>query len=173
MLAGFYLGAQMAIAGEITLGTYLAYAGLVIQLIWPIRGLGRLVAQMSTGFVSMERIGHIVRQEREPLEAGKINTAERLQGEVIFDGVSFIYETPAPAAQRAMGIATAENGPQTADNGQPSTHHAPRTTHHDSDYVLRDINLRVKPGMVVGLLGATGSGKTSLVNLLPRFYDYS
>ena len=38
-------------------------------------------------------------------------------------------------------------------------------------YILKDINLAVKPGQVVALLGGTGSGKTSLVNLIPRFYD--
>jgi ABC-type multidrug transport system fused ATPase/permease subunit len=37
--------------------------------------------------------------------------------------------------------------------------------------VLHDINLVIEPGQSVGILGATGSGKTSLVNLLPRFYD--
>ena len=37
--------------------------------------------------------------------------------------------------------------------------------------VLHDINLVIEPGQSIGILGATGSGKTSLVNLLPRFYD--
>ena len=43
LLAGFLVGAYMAINGTITVGTYLAYAGLVIWLIWPMRMLGRLI----------------------------------------------------------------------------------------------------------------------------------
>jgi ATP-binding cassette subfamily B protein len=39
--------------------------------------------------------------------------------------------------------------------------------------VLHDINFKVEAGKVVALLGSTGSGKTTLVNLLPRFYDYT
>jgi ATP-binding cassette subfamily B protein len=39
--------------------------------------------------------------------------------------------------------------------------------------VLQDISLECQAGQAIALLGATGSGKTSLVNLLPRFYDYS
>ncbi|MFW9907421.1 MAG: ABC transporter ATP-binding protein [Candidatus Thorarchaeota archaeon] len=44
-------------------------------------------------------------------------------------------------------------------------------SYRGSDYILKDINMEVKPGQVVALLGGTGSGKTSLVNLIPRFYD--
>lgn len=40
-----------------------------------------------------------------------------------------------------------------------------------SDYSLFDINLKVKPGETVGIIGGTGSGKTSLVNIIARFYD--
>ena len=40
MVAGFGIGATMAINGTISIGTYLAYAGLVIWLIWPMRNLG-------------------------------------------------------------------------------------------------------------------------------------
>ena len=43
----------------------------------------------------------------------------------------------------------------------------------DDNRVLHNISFSVKPGQTVALLGATGSGKSSLVNLLPRFYDYS
>ncbi len=42
---------------------------------------------------------------------------------------------------------------------------------YDGDLVLKDISLSVKPGEVIALVGMSGAGKTSLVNLLPRFYD--
>jgi ATP-binding cassette subfamily B protein len=41
------------------------------------------------------------------------------------------------------------------------------------DYALEDIDLEIKPGETVGLIGGTGSGKSSLVNLIPRLYDVS
>lgn len=42
-----------------------------------------------------------------------------------------------------------------------------------SDPVLKDVNIEVEPGQTVALLGATGSGKSTIINLLPRFYDPS
>ncbi|MBI1299435.1 ATP-binding cassette domain-containing protein [bacterium] len=175
MLVGFYLGARMAVAGTISVGDFLVYSGLVIQLIWPIRNLGRLVAQMSTGFVSLQRVQQIIRQEREPLDDGRHETTDRLQGEVIFDHVYFAYETPASPAEQAQAIATNGNTPLQQSNGHgvSSDSGLHILASLDREYVLQDINLRVSPGRVVGLLGATGSGKTSLVNLLPRFYDYT
>lgn len=135
MLGGFTAGALMAIDGTITVGTYLAYAGLVIWIIWPIRNLGRLVVQMSTGLVSFGRVVEVIRQDREPLLEGAYRSDGDVRGEIVFDDVSFGYE--------------------------PGVH------------VLHNINLQVQPGQSIALLGFTGSGKTSLVSLLPRFYDYS
>jgi ATP-binding cassette subfamily B multidrug efflux pump len=48
------------------------------------------------------------------------------------------------------------------------------TFHYDPDSpepILRDINLAIEPGQTVAILGATGSGKSTLINLVPRFYD--
>ncbi len=135
MLAGFYLAARMAIAGSITIGTYLAYAGLVVWLIFPMRNLARLIVQMSTGTVSFGRVAEIIKQDREPLEEGGSSFRGDLRGEIVFDDVSFAYAEHRPA--------------------------------------LHNISFRCQPGQAIALLGATGSGKSSLVNLLPRFYDYT
>jgi len=135
MLTGYVLGAFMVIDGTITVGTYLAYAGLIIWLIFPMRNLGRMIVQMSSGLVSYKRVMDLVTQQRELLDDGDIQPEGTVQGELKFSEVGFEYEVDNP--------------------------------------VLKDISFEVKPGQVIALLGSTGSGKTTLVNLLPRFYDYT
>ena len=136
MLFGFIYGAIMAINGEITVGTYIAYSGLVIWLIWPIRNLGRIIVSASTGMVSYGRLMEIVKQAREPMFDGKHQPDGPVRGDIIFENVSFMYS-----------------------DGKSNA--------------LKDISFRVKPGQSVALLGSTGSGKSSLVNLLPRFHEYT
>ena len=133
MLTSFFIGAMMALNGEISVGTYLAFSSMVILIIWPIRGFGRLIVQTSTGMVSYSRVAELLKQEREPLTEGDYQPDGNVDGEIIFQEVYFAYE---------------ENNP-----------------------VLEDINFVCNPGDIIALLGSTGSGKTSLVNLLPRFYD--
>lgn len=135
MLLSFYLGARMAIAGEITVGTYLAFANLIVWMIWPIRNLGRLIAQSSTGLVSYRRVADIIDEDQEVLDRGVAIAPGSLRGEVVFDRVTFEYLPGVP--------------------------------------VLKDISFTAGPGQVIALIGPTGSGKTSLVSLLPRFYDYT
>lgn len=135
ILLGTYLGATMVIGGQISLGTYLAYVGLVGAIIFPIRNLGRLIVQMSTGLVSYHRVAEIIKQNREPLDEGDYLSSKNFKGEIEFRDVCFEYEKDNP--------------------------------------VLKGVNFCCKPGQVIALLGSTGSGKSTLVNLLPRFYDVS
>jgi ATP-binding cassette subfamily B protein len=135
MIFGYTIAALMAINGSITVGTFMAYIGLLTWFIWPMRNLGRLIVQTSTGLVSYKRVVDVISQEREPLTEGAHRPDGDVQGEVVFDGVSFEYEAGTP--------------------------------------VLHDISLHVEPGQAIALLGSTGSGKTTLVNLLPRFYEYT
>lgn len=136
MLFGFVYAATMAINGEITVGMYIAYVGLVVWLIWPIRNLGRIIVNASSGMVSYGRLMEVVRQAREPLFDGKVQPDGPVKGELVFEDVSFMYSD-------------------------------------GKEDVLKNVSFQVKPGQAVALLGSTGSGKSSLVNLLPRFHEYT
>lgn len=135
MIGGLTVGALMAINGTISAGDYLAYAGLVAWIIWPMRNLGRLIVHISEGLVSLQRVATVLKEQREP-SAEYTTRNTHLKGELVFDNVSLRYRD-------------------------------------DKEAALHDISFSVKPGQSVALLGASGSGKTSLVNLLPRFYDYT
>ena len=136
MIGGFVVAALMAIRGDITPGSYLMFVGLLGWLIWPMRNLGRLIVQASSGLVSYNRVMDIIKRDVEPLTESVHPTTEKTRGEVVFKDVSFKY----------------------ADAEEP---------------ILKNINFECKAGQSVALLGSTGSGKTTLVNLLPRFYDYT
>ncbi len=133
MLLIYYLGARAAIDGTISVGTYLAVAGMVIWIIWPMRNLGRIIVQASSALVSYKRVADVLQEGREDLVSGQHNG--RLHGQVVFDDVCFEYR--------------------------------------DGEHVLDHVTFDCQPGEVIALLGPTGSGKSSLVNLLPRFYNYN
>lgn len=133
-LIGCYLvGALLVIDNRMSIGEYLAYAGMVVYIIFPMRNLGRVIVQMSTGLVSFDRVMEVIREEREPLREGEAAPVENLVGHVVFEDVTFEYEKDTP--------------------------------------VLNHVSFEAKPGQVIALMGSTGSGKTSLVGLLPRFYE--
>lgn len=134
-LTGYLIGSLMVINQDISLGTYMAYVGVLGWIIWPMRNLGRLIVQTSTGLVSYGRVMDIIKEDREPLDEGDFHPQGNLRGEMAFKGVGFVYK--------------------------------------EGNTALEGIDFTVKPGQVVALLGSTGSGKTTLVNLLPRFYDYT
>ena len=137
MVAGFTVGALMAINGTISVGQYITYAGLLIWILWPIRNLGRLIVQMSSGLVSFDRVMTVVKEQREPLDTGDYLPEKAVEGALDFIDIGFAYDD------------------------------APEVP------VLKEISFSAKPGQVIALLGSTGSGKTTLANLLPRFYEYT
>jgi len=134
LIIGYAIGATMAMAGTISVGTFLAYMGMLTWIMWPIRNVGRLIVQMSMALVSFDRVSEIIRVDREPLDAGTHRPDGRLRGDLVFDDVSFAYNEDIP--------------------------------------VCANVTFHVAPGQAVALVGPTGAGKTSLVNLLPRFYEY-
>ncbi|MEQ8424527.1 MAG: ABC transporter ATP-binding protein, partial [Cyclobacteriaceae bacterium] len=65
-----------------------------------------------------------------------------------------------------------DNGTKTLEglNGKVEFEHV-WFAYNESDYVLKDINLKIEPGHTIALVGATGAGKSSIINLLTRFYE--
>jgi ATP-binding cassette, subfamily B, bacterial len=135
ILFGYLFVATLVINGTVSLGTYLAYVAILTQIINPMRNLGRLIVDMSTGVVSYKRLMEVIGETQESLSEGTYQPTGDLRGDVRFEKLTFQYDKDTP--------------------------------------VLHDISFALKAGQSVALLGSTGSGKTSLVSLLPRFYDYS
>jgi ABC-type multidrug transport system fused ATPase/permease subunit len=130
-----YFGGKQVIGGDLTIGEFVLFETLLLQLVWPLEAIGwivnlaqRALASAGRSFAWLEGI-HPLPEPSAPvsLPAGPIG--------VRFDGVHFAY------------------------GGE--------------EEVLRDLELEVAPGEIVAVCGPTGAGKTSLLNLLPRFYDPS
>ena len=92
MLTGYVVGGLMAMNGVITIGDYLAYIGMLIYIIWPMRHLGRVIVQTSTALVSYHRMATIIREDKEPVNAGDYLPDGNVAGDIRFDRVSFAYE---------------------------------------------------------------------------------
>jgi ATP-binding cassette subfamily B protein len=63
-VAGMAVGGYMAFNGDITPGTYLIYLSFVWRIIWPIQQIGRNIAQLSTSFVSYNRVAGIIKKDK-------------------------------------------------------------------------------------------------------------
>jgi ATP-binding cassette subfamily B protein len=191
MIAGFTFAALLAIDGTISLGTYLAYHQLVIWIIFPMRNLGRLIVEMSTGLVSYQRVTKLIAETREPLDEGDVRPAGAPQGHILFDHVAFAYEPPPEASANgdapgepldalsshnvydglAFDFETSSEVERNDDTPGAPGDAALAEPANPTPHVLRDISFECRPGQVIALMGGAGSGKTSLVNLLPRFYE--
>ena len=124
------LGVHMCVGGEITLGTYLAFINYTKQMNWPVRGLGRVITNMSKVGVSLDRLLYIIESEEE--HAPQTPKAADMHGDICFHHVTFAYEE------------------------KP---------------VLRDVSFVVPGGSTLGILGETGSGKSTIALLMARLYD--
>jgi len=123
-------GAVFCIRGRMEPGEYVAFISYNSMLMWPIRMLGRMIADMSKAGVSIERIKYIMdsKAEEDPPDA----LTPEMNGDIVFDHVSFAY-----------------------DNCPP---------------MLHDVSFTMKAGTTLGILGGTGSGKSTMMYLLDKLY---
>lgn len=130
--------------GTMTLGTLVAGITLATFLQWPFIWTGFLLAELNDARTAADRYWEIIDTPVDIADpVDPVRLPARVAGELRLDKVGFAF-------------------PRTGDGAR-----------EPQDRVLRDVTLRVRPGETVALVGATGSGKTALLNLIPRLYDVS
>jgi ATP-binding cassette subfamily B protein len=143
------VGGHLVLRGSLTVGELVAFNVYVNQLIWPLRALGFVIAMGQRAVAAAERVAEVLDARpavAEPPQPRSLPTAPR--GEVRFEGVRFRYPS------------------NLAHPGGPGPGEAP-----ERPFVLDPFELVIEPGETVALVGATGSGKSTVPRLLARFYD--
>ena len=145
-----WIGAQRVNAGETAPGVILAFLTYFNMILMGVMGLNRIFMMMSKANASANRIQEVVDLHEEPVPLPEAEAAvPPAEGELIFDHVTFSYD--------------AESAGDDSDHAQ--------FLGEGRQKCLEDISFTVRKGGSLGIIGATGSGKTSIVNLLMRFYD--
>jgi ABC-type multidrug transport system fused ATPase/permease subunit len=128
-----FFGGRAVIHGDLTIGQFVLFETLLLQLVWPLEAIGWILDLAQRALASAGRsFGWLDGIEPMPESASPRRLPSGPLG-VRFENVSFAY------------------------GGEVD--------------VLHELDLVVEPGEIVAVCGSTGSGKTSLLNLLPRFYD--
>ena len=146
------IGGQLAISGEITVGTLLAIAALLARLYGPLTALSNVRVDVMSALVSFERVFEVL--DLEPMVKDLPDAIEisSIQPELKFDSVKFVY----PNAQQ-ISLASLESvaKPEIMDSGE----------------VLKGISFLAHPGTLTGIVGPSGAGKSTISSLIPRLYD--
>jgi subfamily B ATP-binding cassette protein MsbA len=127
-----WYGGSKVISGASTAGTFFSFMAAVLMLYGPVKKLSKLNSKVQAGLVGVDRVFDILEAQTAIPEKTDPKSLSHGPHSVIFDKVSFKYET---------------------------------------ELVLEDIDITAAPGEILALVGMSGGGKTSLVNLIPRFYD--
>ena len=123
--------------GNIQVGKVIAFINYLLQLLVSIMMVAGMMMMYSRAQASAERIEEVLETAPDINDCEDAVCADRLEGDLVFEKVSFSYGD------------------------------------HAIEPVLTDISFTAKPGEKVAIIGSTGSGKSTLVNLIPRLYDVS
>ena len=141
-----WYGGLRALEGTMSIGVIAAFLQYVRRFFRPIQDLSEKYNILQNAMASSERVFRLL--DREPGVEESLNPIipAEIQGRVEFEGVWFRYPGP-------------ENDDQENGDGP------------GNEWVLQDISFRADPGERLAIVGATGAGKSTIVNLLLRFYD--
>ena len=125
------------------LGVIIAFMQYAMRFFRPIQDLSEKFTILQSAMASSERIFKLLDEPAAPAAAGRGKRLEQPRGEIEFRDVWFSYSSEVTAAT-------------------PESH---------DEWVLRGVSFRVAPGQTVALVGHTGAGKTTIIQLLQRLYE--
>lgn len=151
------VGGRQVIDGALTIGQFVQFSAYIGAITWPLISVGWIINLIQRGSVSMGRINNIFKIKPEITNPLKPAAPETLQGNINFDHVFFRYEL-----NRKTKNLIKANFIDFKDTFTRGT---------ENNWVLKDMSFDIKAGMKVGIVGFTGSSKSTMVNLIPRLYN--
>ena len=136
-----WFGGLQAMAGTLTIGVLIAFIQFSRQFFEPIRNLSDQYNTLQSAMAGAERIFGLLDEDAALAEKETPLVLDRVQGRIEFRNVWFSYRPEEEDGER------------------------------EPDWILRDVSFVVEPGQQVAIVGATGAGKTTIINALLRFYD--
>ena len=136
-----WFGGLQAMAGTLTIGVLIAFIQFSRQFFEPIRNLSDQYNTLQSAMAGAERIFGLLDEDAALAEKETPVVLDRVQGRIEFRNVWFSYRPEEEDSER------------------------------ETDWILRDVSFVVEPGQQVAIVGATGAGKTTIINALLRFYD--
>ena len=139
-------GSVFCVNGTLTPGQFIAFLSYNSMMVWPVRSLGRIISEMSKAGVSIDRIGYILNAPDEEAAFAKESRAAAKPDSAL---------TEEEIAELMRGDIRFEHV----------------SFRFDDTPVLSDVSFTIPGGSTFGILGATGSGKSTLMLLLDRLYE--
>jgi len=162
-----WYGGGAMIQGAVTIGVLAAFLDYARRFFRPIQDLSEKYNLLQGAMASSERIFRLLDREpaiRDPAPVGAPHAVA--PGEIRFENVWFAY------AGREAERQVTSRGPRSDSPDAPGQAEGDAiTSGPEPDWVIRDVSFTVAPGEKLAIVGHTGAGKTTLINLLMRFYE--
>ncbi|MFJ6919150.1 ABC transporter ATP-binding protein [Streptomyces sp. NPDC101133] len=158
--AALVVGAVQVADGALSAGTLVAFLSTALALRWPVESIGFLLAMSQEAATATDRYFEVMDAEVELDLAAGSRAA----------GAARVGAAAPPSEQRPLpGVSTSAAHPQGLRFENVLFRYPDAAP--DSPPLLTDVNLHIRPGESMALVGATGSGKTTLTALVPRLHE--